>query len=265
MPVESALPHEPKVLGSRLKGKVAIVTGGGSGFGAAISQRYAEEGCKVVIADMDPIGGERVASTHPSEMHFIKMDVAKDEDWEMLLENTLAKFGRIDICVNNAGASYKNKPTDKVTEDEFDKCFAVNVKSIFLSGRHVIPNMINQGEGGSIINIASIGATRPRPGLVWYNASKAAVTNATKGLAAEYGPQNIRINSICPLLSATGLFETFSGVPPTEENFKKFLFNVPLGRLCDPVDVANYCLFLGSDEAKFITGTCLEIDGGRGI
>ncbi|KAF4636402.1 hypothetical protein G7Y89_g1683 [Cudoniella acicularis] len=265
MVIESALPHEPKVLGNRLTGKVAIVTGGGSGFGEAISKRFAEEGCKVVIADLDPIGGERVAAIHPHEMHFIKMNVANDEDWEMVLENTLAKFGRIDICVNNAGTSYKNKPTAQVTEDEFDKVFAVNVKSVFLSARHVVPNFINQGEGGSIINIASIGATRPRPGLVWYNASKAAVTNATKGLAAEYGPQNIRVNSICPLLSATGLFETFVGVPPTEENFKKFLFNVPLGRLTDPVDVANYCLFLGSDEARFITGTCLEVDGGRGI
>jgi len=257
---------EAKVLGTRLEGKVAIVTGGGSGFGEAISKRFAEEGCKVIIADMDSVGGERVASaTHPHLMHFIKTNVAKEEDWEQLMENTLSKWGRVDILLNNAGTSYKNKPTAEVTEDEFDKVFSVNVKSIFHSARHFIPNLINQGDGGSIINIASIGATRPRPGLVWYNASKAAVTNATKGLAAEYGEKQIRINSICPLLSGTGLFETFVGVPPTEENFKKFLFNVPLGRLTDPVDVANYCLFLASDEAKFITGTCLEIDGGRGI
>lgn len=256
---------EPKVLGSRLKGKVAIVTGGGSGFGEAISKRFAEEGCKVIVADMDPIGGERVANYQPSSMHFIKTNVALEADWENLMENTLAKWGRMDILINNAGTSYKNKPTIDVTEDEFDKVFAVNVKSIFHSARHFIPNLINQGEGGSIVNIASIGATRPRPGLVWYNASKAAVTNATKGLAAEYGDKQVRVNSVCPLLSATGLFETFVGVPPTEENFKKFLFNVPLGRLTHPTDVANYCLYLASDEAKFITGTCLEVDGGRGI
>jgi len=256
---------DPKILGKRLEGKVAIVTGGGSGFGEAISKRFAEEGAKVVVADMDPVGGERVANFQPHAMHFVKTNVANESDWETLIENTLDKFGRMDILVNNAGTSYKNKPTASVTEDEFDKVFAVNVKSIFHSSRHFIPNLINQGDGGSIINIASIGATRPRPGLVWYNASKAAVTNATKGLAAEYGEKQIRVNSICPLLSGTGLFETFVGVPPTEENFKKFLFNVPLGRLTQPTDVANYCLFLASDEAKFITGTCLEVDGGRGI
>ncbi|KAL2061053.1 hypothetical protein VTL71DRAFT_9105 [Oculimacula yallundae] len=256
---------EPKVLGTRLQGKVAIVTGGGSGFGEAISKRFAEEGCKVIVADMDPVGGERVANFQPSSMHFIKTNVAQEADWENLMETTLSKWGRMDILVNNAGTSYRNKPTADVTEDEFDKVFAVNVKSIFFSARHFIPNLINQGEGGSIVNIASIGATRPRPGLVWYNASKAAVTNATKGLAAEYGDKQIRVNSVCPLLSATGLFETFVGVPPTEDNFKKFLGNVPLGRLTHPTDVANYCLYLASDEAKFITGTCLEVDGGRGI
>jgi len=256
---------EPKVLGTRLQGKVAIVTGGGSGFGEGISKRFAEEGCKVVVADLDPVGGERVANTHPKSMFFIKANVTNEQDWEQLIENTVDKFGRLDILVNNAGTSYKNKPTLDVIEDEFDKVFNVNVRSIFYAARHFIPNINNQGEGGSMINIASIGATRPRPGLVWYNASKAAVWNATKGLAAEYGPKDIRVNSICPLLSGTGLFETFAGVPDTPENREKFIFNVPLGRLCTPEDVANYCLYLASDEAKFITGTCLEIDGGRGI
>jgi len=250
---------------NRLRGKVAIVTGGGSGFGEGISKRFAEEGCKVVVADMDPVGGERVAAYHPKSMHFIQMNVTSEEDWERCIENTVGLWGRLDILVNNAGTSYKNKPSLDVIEDEFDKVFAVNVKSIFHSSRHFIPNVINQGEGGSMINIASIGATRPRPGLVWYNASKAAVANATKGLAAEYGEKNIRINSVCPLLCNTGLFETFAGVPYTDENMKKFLFNVPLGRLSQPSDIANYCLFLASDEAKFVTGTCLEIDGGRGI
>ncbi|TAQ91001.1 hypothetical protein B7494_g596 [Chlorociboria aeruginascens] len=256
---------EPRVLGNRLSGKVAIVTGGGSGFGEAIAKRFAEENCKVIVADLNPIGGERVANTHPESMFFLKMDVGNEQDWEYLIEETLGKWGRIDVLVNNAGTSYKNKPTLDVIEDEFDKVFNVNVKSIFYATRHFIPNVINQGEGGSMINIASIGATRPRPGLVWYNASKAAVWNATKGLASEYGPKNIRVNSICPLLSGTGLFSTFTGMEDTPENRDKFLFNVPLGRLCTPEDVANYTLFLASDEAKFITGTCLEVDGGRGI
>ncbi|KAH8597241.1 3-ketoacyl-reductase-like protein [Bisporella sp. PMI_857] len=256
---------EIKSLSTRLAGKVAIVTGGGSGFGESISKRFSEEGCKVVVADLDPVGGQRVAAYDPESMHFIAMNVTKEEDWEKVVEETLGKFGRADVLVNNAGTSYRNKPSLEVIEDEYDKVFNVNVKSIFHSSRHFIPALINQGEGGSVINIASIGATRPRPGLVWYNASKAAVANATKGLAAEYGDKNIRVNSVCPLLCNTGLFETFAGVPYTEENMKKFLFNVPLGRLSEPTDVANYCLFLASDEAKFITGTCLEIDGGRGI
>ncbi|KAF7852463.1 uncharacterized protein EAF02_012201 [Botrytis sinoallii] len=218
---------EPPILGTRLQTNVAIVTGGGSGFGAGIARRFAEEGCKVVIADIDAVGGERVASAWPQSM--------------------------------------VNKPTLDVTEDEFDRVFNLNVKSIFFATKHFIPHVVNHGEGGSMINIASIGATRPRPGLVWYNASKGAVVNATKGLAAEYGSKNVRVNSICPLLAGTGLFSTFTGVEDTPENRDKFLFNVPLGRLCTPEDVANYCLFLASDEARFITGTCLEVDGGRGI
>ncbi|CAG8980317.1 hypothetical protein HYALB_00013149 [Hymenoscyphus albidus] len=255
----------PKILSNRLHGKVAIVTGGGSGFGEGIAKRFSEEGCKVIVADIDAVGGERVAAYRAENMKFVPMDVALEVDWERVVENTLGKWGRVDVVVNNAGVSYRNKPSAEVTEDEWERVFNINVKSIFHSSRHIIPNMINQGDGGSIINISSIGATRPRGGLVWYNASKAAVNNATKGLAAEYGEKQIRVNSICPLLCATASFETFVGVPPTEENMKKFVGNVPLGRLTNTTDVANYCLFLASDESKFITGTCLEVDGGKGI
>jgi len=140
----------------------------------------------------------------------------------------------------------------------------VNVKSVFFSIPAAAPALEERG-GGAIINIASIGATRPRPGLVWYNASKGAVANATKGLAAEYGPKQIRVNSLLPLLSGTGLFETFVGVPFTPENVKNFLGNVPLGRLTDPTDVAKAALFLASDDGKFITGVNMEVDGGRGV
>ena len=166
--------------------------------------------------------------------------------------------------MNNAGASYKNKPTAEVTEEDFDKCFTVNVKSVFHSIAAAVPALEERG-GGAIINVASIGATRPRPGLVWYNASKGAVANATKGLAAEYGPKQIRVNGLLPLLSGTGLFETFVGVPFTEENVKNFLGNVPLGRLTDPTDVAKAALFLASDDGRFITGVNMEVDGGRGV
>jgi len=152
-----------------------------------------------------------------------------------------------------------------VTSDEFDRVFNVNVKSIYLSVLAAVPRMQKQGHGGSIINISSIGSLRPRPGLVWYNASKAAVTNATKGLAAEYGQDNIRVNAIAPLLSGTGLFSSFVGVEDTPENRANFAASIPLKRLTDPMDVANTALFLASDEGSFLTGVNLEVDGGRGI
>lgn len=198
-------------------------------------------------------------------MHSIVTDVTSSSDWAELAKTAVDRFQGLDILINNAGTSYKNKPTLEVTEAEFDKVIATNLKSIYWSIGTVIPEMLKTGKGGAIVNIASIGATRPRPGLVWYNASKGAVHNATKGLAAEYGPHQIRVNSICPLLSGTGLFETFVGVPFTKENADKFLGNVPLGRLTDPMDVANAALYLASDEGKFITGVNLEVDGGRAI
>ncbi|RFU26193.1 hypothetical protein B7463_g10146, partial [Scytalidium lignicola] len=183
------------------------------------------------------------------------------------------KERRRDSIPSRSPAKNPLQPTLEVTESDFDRVFNVNVKSIFFSVQHFIPQIMLQGEsqgaskkgGGSIINIASIGATRPRPGLVWYNSSKGAVWNATKGLASEYGPQNIRVNAICPVLTATGLFESFTGTPDTAENRQKFLWNIPLGRLGEADDVAGYALYLASDEANFITGTCLEVDGGKGI
>ncbi|KAL0255012.1 hypothetical protein SLS55_009539 [Diplodia seriata] len=198
-------------------------------------------------------------------MTFHQMDVTKAADWKAAIDAAVHKHGHVDILVNNAGTTYKNKPTVDVTEDEWEKVFNVNVKSVFLGSNAFIPSVIERGQGGVMINIASTGATRPRPGLVWYNSTKAAVSNATKGLAAEYGPHGIRVNSVCPLLSGTGLFESFVGLPPTPENMQKFLFNVPMGRLCEPQDVAGACLFLASDDAKFVTGINMEVDGGKCI
>ncbi|KAI1917974.1 hypothetical protein LOZ53_000096 [Ophidiomyces ophidiicola] len=251
--------------GSRLAGKVAIVTGGGSGFGAAIALRYAQEGAQVIIGDINTAGGEAVASQNPSCIAFQKMDVSSRPDWESIIATAVQAHGHVDILVNNAGTTYRNKPTAEVTVDEFQRVFDVNVKSIFLASQTFIPRLIEQGKGGSMINISSTGAQRPRPGLVWYNASKGAVSNATKGLAAEYGPHLIRVNNVCPLLSGTGLFEMFVGVPDTPENRAKFVANVPLGRLTDPNDVANMCLYLASDEGAFINGTDMIVDGGKCI
>ncbi|OJD36995.1 short-chain dehydrogenase reductase family [Diplodia corticola] len=249
----------------RLDGKVAVVTGGGAGFGAEISRRFAAEGAHVLVCDINTAGGQEVAAAKPSSMTFRQMDVTKAADWKAAIDAAVQKHGHVDILVNNAGTTYKNKPTVDVTEDEWERVFNVNVKSIFLGSNAFMPSVIERGQGGAMINIASTGATRPRPGLVWYNASKGAVWNATKGLAAEYGPNGIRVNSVCPLLSGTALFESFTGMPPTPENMQKFLFNVPMGRLCEPQDVAGACVFLASDDARFITGINMEVDGGKCI
>ncbi|KAL4903368.1 hypothetical protein BDW74DRAFT_168913 [Aspergillus multicolor] len=248
---------------ARLDNKVAIVTGGGSGFGAAIATRFAYEGAKVIVADINTAGGESVAAQNPENIIFQKVDVTSPDDWAAVVEAAVTKFGKLDILVNNAGTSYRNKPTLEVTEAEWERVFNVNVKSIFHGSQAAIARLIEQGHGGSIINISSTGASRPRPGLVWYNASKGAVSNATKGLAAEYGPQNIRVNTVSPLLSGTGLFSMFTGMEDTEENRQKFIGNVPLGRLTDPADVANMCLYLASDEGRFINGAEMLVDGGK--
>ncbi|KAH6639717.1 3-ketoacyl-reductase-like protein [Boeremia exigua] len=249
----------------RLDGKVAIVTGAGSGFGAGIALRYAAEGAKVLVCDINESTAQATASKDSANLAAFKMDVTKRADWEATMRTVKEKFGRCDILINNAGWSYVNKPTVDVTEEEFERVFDVNVKGVYLGCQAWVGQAVERKEGGVIINIASVGATRPRPGLVWYNASKGAVWNATKGLAAEYGPHQIRVNSICPLVTATGLFSAFTGMEDTPDNRKKFIGNVPMGRIGEIEDVVNACVFMASDEARFITGTNLEVDGGRCI
>lgn len=184
----------------RLDNQVIIVTGGGHGFGAGIARRLDSEGASVIIADMSDKTAESVIADLKNASHFVKMDVSKEADWKRLISEAESKFGGITCVVNNAGTSHPNKASDLVSDDEFDRCFNVNVKSVFYSAKLILPRWKDGRVKGSFINIASVGATRPRPGLTWYNASKAAVHNATKSLAAEYGPHGIRVNSICPLL-----------------------------------------------------------------
>ncbi|KAF1809515.1 oxidoreductase [Eremomyces bilateralis CBS 781.70] len=251
----------------RLAGKVAIVTGGASGFGAAITTLFAQEGCNVLLCDLNEELAHTVAKPYAEskQVQVCHMDVTKEEAWTRAVKACLDNWGGIDILVNNAGTSYRNKPTLDVTEAEFDLVFKVNVKSIFWSVKTVVPQFKKQGRGGSIINISSIGAARPRPGLVYYNATKGAVSNATNGLASEFGADQIRVNDIRPLLSGTGLFESFVGVPDTPENREKFTGQVPMGRLTDPLDIAKGALFFASDDSKFVTGDSLVIDGGKSI
>lgn len=250
---------------ARLQGKVAIVTGAGSGFGQGIAERFADEGSAVIVNDVAQAAGERVAAAIRSRggrAQFVHGDVSKSGDVAQLLAATLQHFGRLHIVVNNAGTTHRNQPLLGVSEDEFDRIYAVNVKSIYLTAQHIVPYFRKAG-GGVFVNVASTAGVRPRPGLVWYNGTKGAVIVTSKGMAAELGPDKIRVNCVNPVIGETGLLEQFMGVPDTPENRQKFLATIPLGRMSRPADVANACLFFASDEAEFITGTCLEVDGGR--
>jgi 3-oxoacyl-[acyl-carrier protein] reductase len=249
----------------RLQNKVAIVTGAGSGFGAAIARRFAEEGAKVVVNDIAADGAERVAAgirAQGGEAAVRLADVSRDAEVAGLVAATLEKFGRLDIVVNNAGTTHKNQPMLDVSEDEFDRVYAVNVKPLFLTAKHAVPHFRKAG-GGCFVTIASTAGVRPRPGLTWYNGSKGAAIVTSRSMAAELGPDKIRVNVINPVIGETGLLEMFMGMPDTPENRKKFLAGIPMGRFSKPLDVANAALFLASDEAEFITGACVEVDGGR--
>ena len=242
----------------RLKDKVAIVTGAGSGFGAGIARRFAEEGASVVVNDIDARGGERVAKEISGV--FVQADVTKSDDWARLVR---AAGPRLDIVVNNAGWTHRNKPYLEVSEAEFDKVYAVNVKSVYLSGLHAVP-VLRQRGGGCFVNIASTAGIRPRPGLTVYNSSKGAVIVMSKSMAAEFGPHRIRVNCVNPVFSPeTALSAEFAGGALTEEAKQRFLATIPLGRFSTPLDVANACLYLASDEAEFISGVCIEVDGAR--
>ena len=241
----------------RLQGKVAIVTGGGSGFGAGIARRFAQEGAQVIVNDLNP-SGEKIAREIGGR--FVQGDVTKGDDWAKLVREA---GPQLDIVVNNAGWTHRNKPYLEVTEAEFDKVYAVNVKSIYLSAIHAVPVFRMRG-AGCFVNIASTAGVRPRPGLTVYNSSKGAVINMSKSMAAEFGPDKIRVNCVNPVFSPdTSLSAEFAGGTVTEEAKKRFLATIPLGRFSTPLDVANACLYLASDEASMVSGVCIEVDGAR--
>ncbi|KAH7018004.1 3-oxoacyl-reductase [Microdochium trichocladiopsis] len=250
----------------RLDGKVAIVTGGASGFGKGIVAKFIAEGAKVLIADLAEDAGKAVASElggSAGAAAFARGNVTSREDWANLLRVSIDTFGGLDIVVNNAGASYTNKATEDVTDKEFDLVFDVNVKSIYLSASVLLPYFLDSGRPGCFIQVASTAGVRPRPRLTWYNASKAAAINATKTMAVEYGPKQIRFNAVSPVIGSTGMTHLFIGKENTEENRKAFESVIPLGRGSTPQDVANAVTYLASEEAGFITGVNIEVDGGR--
>jgi 3-oxoacyl-[acyl-carrier protein] reductase len=250
----------------RLADKVAIVTGAGSGFGEGIARRFAAEGARVVVNDLQADRGERVAGeirAAGGAASFCAADVAIDVEVANLVRSALAAHGRIDVIVNNAGTTHRNQPLLDVTEAQFDRIYAVNVKSLYLTAKHAVPPMRRQG-GGAFITIASTAGVRPRPGLTWYNGSKGAAIVTSRSMAAELAPDRIRVNVINPVAGETGLLAEFMG-GDTPELRAKFIATIPLGRLSLPSDVATAAVFFASDEAAFITGACLEVDGGRCI
>jgi 3-oxoacyl-[acyl-carrier protein] reductase len=249
----------------RLAGKAALVTGGASGFGAEIAASFAREGAKVVILDLNGEGAEALAATIGSAAQAVAGDVTRADDVARAVSAaTTLGGGRLDIVVNNAGWTHRNKPMLDVSEEEFDRLYAINVKSIFHMTRAVVP-LMRAGGSGVIINIGSTAGIRPRPGLTWYNSSKAAVNLLSRSMAVELAPDRIRVNAVAPVMGATGLLEAFMGLPDTPENRARFIATIPLGRLSTARDVANACVYLASDEAEFITGVVLEVDGGRTI
>ncbi|MFZ9428749.1 MAG: SDR family oxidoreductase [Burkholderiaceae bacterium] len=248
----------------RLSGKTAIITGAASGFGAEIARLYASEGAKVVIADINEAGAREGAGAIGDQARAVRCDVTCRADIDAAVALTLSAFGRLDIVVNNAGWTHRNRPMLEVSEDEFDRVYDINVKSIFHMTQAVVPRMRQDG-GGVILNIGSTAGIRPRPGLTWYNGSKGAVNLLSKSMAVELAPMKIRVNCIAPVIGNTALLESFMGVPDTPENRARFIATIPLGRMSEPGDVARAALFLASDEAAFITGVEFPVDGGRTV
>ena len=246
----------------RLAGKATIVTGSGSGFGDVIACRFVKEGATVIIADINEENGKRVASSLEGAV-FCKVDVTNNLQVRTMVQTCVDEFGGLDILVNNAGIVQRNMPMQDVLEEDFDQIFAVNVKSIYLSALHAVP--VIKEKGGVIINMGSTGAIRPRAGMAWYNASKGAVVALSKSVAAELAPDKIRVNAVNPAVSDTAMLLDVLGGEDTPEGRAKLILSIPMGRMATPKDVANAALYLASDEAEFITGVCMEVDGGRCI
>ncbi|KAK5332045.1 hypothetical protein LTR20_005347 [Exophiala xenobiotica] len=236
----------------RLEGKVAIVTGGASGYGKGIASKLKAEGAQVLLLDLNTSLGNQTATE--LDVTFLKADVTVRSDWEHALKAAIDTYGKLDIIVNNAGVSHDQKATETTTVADFDKCFGVNVKSLFLSSTVLLPYLLEKKSSAAFISIASTGGIRPRPGLTWYSASKAAVNTASNAMAVEYASRGIRFNTVCPVAGLTDMTKTILGPDELESGFLK---TIPAGRLCTPADVGSAVCYLASDEANFITGVNL--------
>ena len=245
----------------RLKNKIAIVTGGGSGFGAGIVKKFIQEGAKVVIADINLENAKKVAMDTGG--FAVEVDVSNSLSFKNLVDKTLEKFGKIEIMVNNAGITHLPNLMENISEAEFDKIFAVNSKSVFFSAKYLVPKMTSIG-GGNILNVASTAGISPRPNLSWYNATKGWMISATKAMAIELASKRIRVNALAPVAGETPLLKSFMG-GDTPEKREKFLSTIPIGRFSTPNDMGNAACFLCSEEASMITGVVLQVDGGRCI
>jgi len=250
----------------RLRDKIAIVTGAASGFGAGIARRFASEGARVVVNDLRDDAARRIVDDierHGGRAIACAADVSKDADVARLVASAIDAFGSLDIVVNNAGTTHRNQPMLDVPEDVFDRIYQVNVKSLYLTAKHAVPHF-RARKSGVFVTIASTAGVRPRPGLTWYNGSKGAAIVTSRSMAAELAPDNIRVNVINPVAGETGLLADFMG-EDTPQRRAQFIATIPLGRLSQPSDIATAAVFFASDEAAFITGACLEVDGGRCI
>ncbi len=247
----------------RLQGKTAIVTGGASGFGAGIVAKFVAEGAQVMIADINGDAAQEMAQQIGPNAIAQTVDVANAASVQAMADAALSAFGHVDILINNAGISHMPTPLEDVSEDDFDRVFNVNMKSVYLTARALVPHMKSRKQG-AILNVASTAGVSPRPRLNWYNASKGWMITATKTMAVELAPDGIRVNAINPVAGETPLLKTFMG-QDTPEIRAKFLSTIPLGRFSQPEDMGNAACFLCSDEASMITGVAMEVDGGRCI
>ena len=247
----------------RLENKTAVVTGAASGLGKAIVEKFLEEGSKVINVDINEDAGRELSENLGSRTLAVSADVGNANSVEDLQKSVLASFDKVDVVVNNAGVTHLPTPLDEVTEEDFDRVFRVNCKSVYLMAKAFVPNMKNQGSG-SILNIASTAGVSPRPNLNWYNSSKGWMNTATRTMAVELAPFGVRVNAVNPVASETPLLASFMG-EDTPEMRKKFLSTIPLGRFAQPEDIANAACYLSSDEASMVTGVCMQVDGGRCI